>query len=406
MTSNFVIVGGGLAGAKAAEALRANGFEGSITILTKESHLPYERPPLSKGFLMGKDARESVFVHPLEWYAEHSVELKRDSEAVAVDKASRIVTLSDGTTLPYDKLLLATGSFPRKLSIPGAELSGVFYLREIEDSEAIKSAFALSKSVVVIGAGWIGLETAAAARAAGLDVTILESASLPLVGIVGEQVGQVFADVQRKNGVDLRLNVIVDEIVGIDGRVTGVRLGDGSLIPADMVIVGVGITPAVALAESAGLEVDNGIVVDEHLRTSDPDIYAAGDVANAFNPRIGSHIRVEHWANALNMPAVAVKGMMGQDAVYDRLPYFYSDQYDLGLEYVGYTAPGDFDEVVIRGDLNAGAFIAFWLREGKVQAGMNANIWDVVDPIRELIHRGTPVDSVALGDENVELGSL
>ncbi|MDP2288224.1 MAG: FAD-dependent oxidoreductase [Actinomycetota bacterium] len=406
MTSNFVIVGGGLAGAKAAEALRANGFEGSITIVTKESHLPYERPPLSKGFLMGKDARESVFVHPLEWYAEHSVELKRDSEAVAVDKASRIVTMSDGTTLPYDKLLLATGSFPRKLSIPGAELSGVFYLREIEDSEAIKSAFALSKSVVVIGAGWIGLETAAAARAAGLDVTILESASLPLVGIVGEQVGQVFADVQRKNGVDLRLNVIVDEIVGIDGRVTGVRLGDGSLIAADMVIVGVGITPAVALAESAGLEVDNGIVVDEHLRTSDPDIYAAGDVANAFNPRIGSHIRVEHWANALNMPAVAVKGMMGQVAVYDRLPYFYSDQYDLGLEYVGYTAPGDFDEVVIRGDLNAGAFIAFWLREGKVQAGMNANIWDVVDPIRELIHRGTPVDSVALGDENVELGSL
>lgn len=406
MTANFVIVGGGLAGAKAAEALRSNGFDGSITLVAKESHLPYERPPLSKGYLMGKDPRESVFVHPLDWYAENAVDLRRESEAVALDASSHTVTLSDGSTLPYDKLLIATGSIPRKLSIPGADFDGVFYLREIDDSEAIKSAFALAKSVAVIGAGWIGLETAAAARAAGLDVTILEAAALPLVRIVGDQVGQVFADLQRKNGVDLRLEVSVDELLGADGRVTGVRLGDGSLIPADMVIVGVGIAPAVALAETAGLKVDNGILVDEHLRTSDPDIYAAGDVANAFNPSIGSHIRVEHWANALNMPAVAVKGMMGEEASYDRLPYFYSDQYDLGLEYVGYTAPGEFDEVVIRGDLSSGAFIAFWLRGGVIQAGMNANVWDVVDPIRDLILRGTPVDSAALADENVELGSL
>ncbi|MDO8732554.1 MAG: FAD-dependent oxidoreductase [Actinomycetota bacterium] len=406
MTSNFVIVGGGLAGAKAAEALRASGFDGGITILSKESHLPYERPPLSKGYLMGRDSRESVFVHPMEWYAENEVELKRESEVVGVDAQAHIVTLSDGSTQLYDKLLIATGSIPRKLSIPGADLAGVFYLREIDDSEAIKSAFSLSKSVIVIGAGWIGLETAAAARAAGLDVTILEAASLPLVRILGEQVAQVFADLHRKNGVDLRLEVSVDEILGRQGRVTGVRLGDGSEISADMVIVGVGILPDTALAESAGLDTDNGILVDEHLRTSDADIFAAGDVANAFNPRIGSHIRVEHWANALNMPAVAALGMMGQEASYDRLPYFYSDQYDLGLEYVGYTAPGEFDEVVIRGDLDSGAFIAFWLREGRIQAGMNVNIWDVVDPIRELIQRGTPVDSAALSDEQVELDSL
>lgn len=406
MTSNFVIVGGGLAGAKAAEALRDNGFDGTITILTKESHIPYERPPLSKGFLMGKDSRESVFVHPLDWYADNAVELRRESEVVSVDAAAHLVTLSDGSTQPYDKLLITTGSVPRKLTIPGAELLGVLYLREIDDSEAIKSAFALSTSVVVIGAGWIGLETAAAARAANLDVTILEAASLPLVKILGDQVAQVFADLQRKNGVDLRLEVSVEEIVGSDGRVSGVRLGDGSVIAADMVIVGVGIAPAVALAETAGLTVDNGIVVDEHLQTSDPDIYAAGDVANAFNPRLGTYIRVEHWANALNMPSVAAKCMMGQDAVYDRLPYFYSDQFDLGMEYVGYTAPGEFDEVIIRGDLTSGAFIAFWLREGRVQAGMNVNIWDVVDPIRELIQRGTPVDRAALGDESVELSSL
>ena len=406
MTSNFVIVGGGLAGAKAAEALRADGFQGAITIVSKEAHFPYERPPLSKGYLMGKDARESVFVHSPEWYDENSVEVKRESEAVALDPGNHLVTLADGSLIAYDKLLIATGSIPRRLDVPGADLSGVYYLREIDDSEAIKSAFALPKSLVVIGAGWIGLETAAAARAAGLNVTILEAASLPLVRIVGEQVGQVFADLQRKNGVDLRLEVSVEAIEGADGRVTGVRLGDGSTIAADMVIVGVGIAPAVALAQSGGLTVDNGIVVDQHLCTSDPDIYAAGDVANAFNPRIGSHIRVEHWANALNMPPVAAKSMMGLEAVYDRLPYFYSDQYDLGLEYVGYVAPGEFDEVVIRGDLDSGAFIAFWLRDGKVQAGMNANIWDVVDPIRELIHRGAAVDSAALADENVELGAL
>ncbi len=406
MTSNFVVVGGGLAGAKAAEALRANGFDGTITILCKESNLPYERPPLSKGFLMGKDSRESVFVHTAEWYAENAIDVRLDSEVVSADSESHALTLRNGSQVSYDKLLIATGSLPRKLSVPGAELAGVFYLRAIEDSEAIRAAFEKSTNVAIIGAGWIGLETAAAARAAGLNVTVLEAASLPLVRILGEQVSQVFADVQRANGVDLRLEVSVDELLGTAGKVTGVRLADGSVIPADMVIVGVGITPDVSLAESAGLDIDNGILVDEHLRTSNADIFAAGDVANAFNPRIGTHIRVEHWANALNMPAVAAQGMMGNEATYDRLPYFYSDQFDLGLEYVGYTAPGEFDEVVIRGDLNSGAFIAFWLRDGRIQAGMNVNVWDVVDPIRELIHRGTPVDTVGLSNESVELGSL
>ena len=406
MTSNFVIVGGGLAGAKAAEALRANGFEGAITILSRESHLPYERPPLSKGYLMGKDSRESVFVHPADWYTDNAIDVRLDSEVVGIDSSARRLTLSDGATQAYDKLLLATGSIPRRLSIPGGELDGVFYLRDIDDSEAIKSAFAESKSVAIIGAGWIGLETAAAARAAGLEVSLLEAASLPLVRILGDQVAQVFADLQRKNGVDLRLDVSIEEILGDGGRVTGVRLADGSQVAADMVIVGVGIAPEIALAESAGLDIDNGILVDEHLRTSNEDIFAAGDVANAFNSRIGSHIRVEHWANALNMPPVAALGMMGLEAVYDRLPYFYSDQYDLGLEYVGYTGPGEFDEVVIRGDLSSGAFIAFWLREGRIQAGMNVNVWDVVEPIRDLIQRGTPVDINALSDESVALASL
>jgi len=406
MTSNFVIVGGGLAGAKAAEALRLQGFGGAITLLCKESHLPYERPPLSKGFLQGKDPLDSVFVHPREWYAEQSIDVREGTEVVAVDAASHEVRLADGSALAYDRLLLATGSVPRRLSVPGAELSGVHYLRAIEDSEAIKAGFAQAESVVVIGAGWIGLETAAAARAAGLRVTILEAASLPLVRVLGDVVGEFFADLHRAHGVDLRLEVGVAELLGADGAISGVRLQDGTEIPADMVIVGVGISPDIALAESAGLTIDNGILVDEHLRSSDPDIFAAGDVANAFNPRLGTHIRVEHWANALNMPAVAAAGMLGEEASYDRLPYFYSDQYDLGMEYVGYAEPGDFDEVVIRGELGIEGFIAFWLREGRILAAMNANVWDVVDPIRELIHRGEPVDSGALSDVSVTLGSL
>lgn len=406
MTSNFVIVGGGLAGAKAAEALRLQGFDGAITLLCKESHLPYERPPLSKGFLQGKDPLDSVFVHPREWYAEQRVDVREGAEAVAVDAAAHEVRLADGSTLAYDRLLLATGSVPRRLTVPGAQLAGVHYLRAIEDSEAIKAGFTRAQSVAVIGAGWIGLETAAAARAAGLRVTVLEAASLPLVRVLGDVVGQFFADLHRAHGVDLRLEVGVAELLGVDGAVRGVRLQDGTEIPADMVIVGVGISPDVALAESAGLTIDDGILVDEHLRSSDPDIFAAGDVANAFNPRLGRHIRVEHWANALNMPAVAAAGMLGEDASYDRLPYFYSDQYDLGMEYVGYAGPDDFDEVVIRGKLDIEGFIAFWLREGRILAAMNANVWDVVDPIRELIHRGEPVDSGALSDVNVELGSL
>ncbi|HEY7856970.1 MAG TPA: FAD-dependent oxidoreductase [Candidatus Nanopelagicales bacterium] len=403
---SFVIVGASLAGAKAAEALRENAFTGSITLIGDETDRPYERPPLSKDYLQGKAERDSVFVHPEGWYAEHDVDLRLGASVTAIDPAAHQVTLADGQTVPYDKLLLATGSSPRILQVPGSDLAGIHYLRRLADSDKIREAFAQGGRVVVIGAGWIGLETAAAARAAGLEVTVLEMGALPLLNVLGPELAQVFADLHSRNGVDLRFGVNVAQIVAAGGKATGVLLGDGTTVPADIVLVGVGITPNVALAEQAGLEVRNGIAVDAGLRTSDPDIFAAGDVANARHPRLGTSIRVEHWANALNQPAIAAKSMLGQDVVYDRTPYFYSDQYDLGMEYTGYVERGGYDRVVVRGDLDTLEFIAFWVRDGRVLAGMNVNVWDVTDQIKALVESGRVVDLDKLADPAVPLDSL
>ena len=398
----LVIVGASLAGAKAAEALRLADFGGRITLIGDELHRPYERPPLSKGFLQGSADRDTVFVHPPQWYAEHEVDLRLGTEAIALDRSGREVHLAGGDRIGYDKVLLATGSTPRRLAVPGAELGGVHYLRRLDDSERLRAAFGSASSVAVVGAGWIGLEVAAAARLAGLDVTVLEYAELPLLRVLGPDVAQVFADLHRRNGVDLRTGVSVTEVVG-DGRVTGVRLTDGTLVDADLVVVGVGIAPNDDLARSAGLEVDNGVVVDAYLRTADPDIFAAGDVANAFHPVLGRHVRVEHWANALNQGPAAARSMLGVDAVYDRLPYFFTDQYDLGMEYTGYVEPDGYDQVVFRGDPAGGEFIAFWLDRGKVRAGMNVNVWDVTDAIKRLILSGEEVSVAALTDPDTPL---
>ncbi|MFJ4184514.1 NAD(P)/FAD-dependent oxidoreductase [Kitasatospora sp. NPDC089509] len=400
----IVIVGASLGGAKAAEALRGAGYRGGIVLIGEEHELPYERPPLSKGYLLGKEAREKIYVHPPQWYAENDVTLRLGTAVTAIDPARHTVTLADDGEVAYHKLLLTTGSVPRRLPVPGADQDGVHYLRRVEDSERIKAALRPGARIAVVGAGWIGLEVAAAARTAGAEVTVLESLELPLLRVLGPEVAQVFADLHRAHGVDLRLGVRVTELTGTDGTVTGVRLGDGSEVPADAVVVGIGISPATALAEAAGLDVDNGVRTDQHLRTSDPDVYAAGDVASAFHPLLDRHIRVEHWANALNQPQTAARAMLGQpDAVYDRVPYFFSDQYDAGLEYVGYVEPGGYDRVVFRGDVAGREFIAFWLSGGRVLAGMNVNVWDVVDPIRELVRSGREVDVAALADPKVPL---
>ncbi|MCX4430166.1 NAD(P)/FAD-dependent oxidoreductase [Streptomyces mirabilis] len=408
MTDNsaYVIVGASLAGAKAAQALREEGFDGSLILIGDESERPYERPPLSKGYLMGKDAREQIYVHPPQWYAEHDVELRLGTAVTALDPAPHEVTLADGSRLGYAELLLATGSSPRRLPVPGAGLDGVLYLRTVEDSDRIKDAFSSASRVAVVGAGWIGLESAAAARAAGVEVTVLERAELPLLRVLGREVAQVFADLHRDHGVDLRFGVQVTELTGSAGTVDGVLLSDGTRINADAVIVGIGIMPNTGLAQAAGLQVDNGILTDERLRTSVPGIYAAGDVANAFHPLLDRRIRVEHWANALHQPQTAARAMLGREAAYDRVPYFFSDQYDLGMEYAGYTEPGGYDQVVFRGDAGAREFIAFWLARGRVLAGMNVNIWDVTEPIQALVRSGQQVDTSKLADPQVPIESL
>jgi 3-phenylpropionate/trans-cinnamate dioxygenase ferredoxin reductase component len=325
------------------------------------------------------------------------------TRSTSLDPALRTVTTATGVQLGYDKLLLTTGSTPRRLNVPGTDLDAVHYLRSVDDSERIKAGFAQAHRVAIIGAGWIGLETAAAARNAGLDVTLLEHAELPLLRVLGPEAAPIFADLHRDHGVDLRSHVAVAELTGKDGALTGVILSDGSRIDADMVLVGVGITPNTQLAAEAGLEINNGILVDEHLRTSDVNIFAAGDVANAYNPRLDRHIRVEHWANARRQGATAGKAMLGQDAVDARPSYFFSDQYDLSMEYTGDIGPSGYDQVIFRRYPDPRQLIVFWLSEQRVQAGMNINIWDVADDIERLIESARPVNTDDLADPGIPL---
>ena len=399
----FIIVGGGLAGALAAETLREEGFDGRITLLCEEPHRPYERPPLSKDYLHGKAARDSIFAHPEPWYADHAVELRLGTAVTSLDPALRTVTTATGEQLGYDKLLLTTGSTPRRLKVPGADLDGVHYLRSVDDSERIKAGFDQAHRVAIIGAGWIGLETAAAARNAGVDVTLLERSELPLLHVLGPETAPIFADLHRDHGVDLRSQVAVAELSGRNGAVTGVILSDGSRIEADMVLVGVGITPNTQLAAHANLDVDNGILVDERLRSSDVNIFAAGDVANAYNPRLGRHLRVEHWANARRQGAVAGKTMLGQDAIDARPSYFFTDQYDLSMEYTGDIGPSGYDRVIFRRHADPRELIVFWLHKQRVHAGMNVNIWDVADDIERLIESARPVNTDDLADPGIPL---
>ncbi|MFX1757082.1 NAD(P)/FAD-dependent oxidoreductase [Rhodococcus sp. As11] len=405
----FLIVGAGLAGARLAEELRARDFPGRILLIGAEEHLPYERPPLSKDYFAGRKQLADFTVHDGDWYRDHRVELLLGTKVTAIDPAAHTVTLPDGSTLRYDKLALATGSTPRTVPIPGADAERVYVMRTVEDSDALLAAIHGETDhagwLAVIGAGWIGMEIAANARGRGAGVVVAESAKQPLLGALGEEMGAVFADLHRAHGVDLRTSTSVREIVAYDGRASGIRFGDDSVVPADAVLVAVGARPNIDLARDAGLAVDDGVLVDASLRTSDPDIVAVGDIASVDHPLLRNRVRVEHWANALNQPAVAAATMLGRAAAYDRLPYFFTDQYDLGMEYVG-LAPPDA-RVVTRGDVTGLHFLAFWLDdEHRVQAGMNVNIWDAGDDIRALITSGRPVDADRLADTTVPLSDV
>lgn len=405
----FVIIGASLAGAKAAETLRAEGFDGRIVLVGEEIERPYERPPLSKGYMLGKDSRDKAFVHDESWYAEHDVELMLGRRATNLDAGARTVTLDGVAQLAYDKLLLATGSRVRTLSVPGAELSDVRYLRTFDEADVLLERLRAGGQVLVVGAGWIGLEVAAAAREHGCSVTVVETDSLPLRRVIGDEVATVFRDLHVAHGVDFRFGAGVREFGTVGGRLTHAVLDDGTEVPADLVVAGVGIRPATELAEAAGLAVDNGVVTDAALRTANPDVYACGDVASFEHPLIGERIRVEHWSNALNGGPAAARSMLGQPVSYDRVPYFFTDQYDLGMEYAGWAPQGSYDSVVFRGDVAAREFLAFWVKGGRVLAGMNVNIWDVQDDIQALVKAGfagQAVDPSRLADDSVPLPDL
>ena len=408
MTAQYVIVGGGLAGAKAAETLRAEGFDGRVVLVGDEPDRPYERPPLSKGQLLGTAARDDAFVHSGQWYADNDVDLRTGCRITSIDRAARTVTGADGQAIAYDALLLATGSSPRRLDVPGADLDGVLYLRTLPDADRLVAALTTATRVVVIGAGWIGLEVAAAARSRGAAVTVVETLALPLQRVLGDELARVFLQLHRDRGVTFHCGASVAKLRG-GTAVQAVVLADGTELPADVVVVGVGIQPNVELAVAAGLATGNGITVDAGLRTSDPHIFAAGDVANARHPLLGQSLRVEHWANALNGGTAAGHAMLGERVVYDRLPYFFSDQYDLGMEYSGYAAPGGYERVVFRGDPTTYEFLAFWVDDDRVLAGLSANIWDVQDGVQDLVragYAGRAVDLAKLADPDVPLADL
>ncbi|MCX4832731.1 FAD-dependent oxidoreductase [Streptomyces sp. NBC_00006] len=411
----FVIVGGGLAGAKTAETLRSEGFTGRVILIGDERDHPYERPPLSKGYLQGKEERDSVFVHEPAWYASNDIELHLGQTVTTIDRAEKTVRLGEGTVVRYDKLLLATGAEPRRLDIPGTHLAGVHHLRRLAHAERLKGVLASlgrdNGHLVIAGAGWIGLEVAAAAREYGAEVTIVEPEATPLHSVLGPEVGQIFAELHGDHGVRFHFGARLTEITGQDGMVLAALTDDGEEHPAHDVLAAIGAAPRTGLAEAAGLELADrahggGIAVDATLRTSDPDIYAAGDVAAVRHPLFDDRLRVEHWANALNGGPAAARAMLGKDVSYDRVPYFFSDQYDLGLEYSGWAPPGSYDQVVLRGDAGKREFIAFWLKDGQVLAGMNVNVWDVTEQIQRLIRSGARPGVERLSDPSVPLGDL
>lgn len=409
--AHFVIIGGGLAAGSAAKTLRESGFDGGVTVVAAEPHAPYQRPPLSKGYLLGEEGTDAVILEPAEWYADHDIDLRTGTSVTGLDPAARTVSLDDGSTLSYDAVLLTMGAGPRMLPIEGNDLDGVVTLRTLDDSDGLAAQLKDGgKRLVIIGAGWIGMEAAATARQLGNEVTVLERDPVPLAAALGPELGEVFKKLHLEHGVDLRTSVGVDRIVG-NGHVTGVVV-EGETVPADLVLIGVGAAPNTALAEAAGLDMGNGILTDSGFHTSAPDVFAAGDVANVYHPVVQRHLRSEHWDNAQRTGAAAARSMLGERVSYREIPYFYTDQYDLGMELSGYPPLMSEAEVVIRGDKDGREFIAFWVDRdedagtGRVVGGMNVNVWDVNEHVQALIRSGEAVDLAALRDPAVPLDSL
>ncbi|WP_295128176.1 NAD(P)/FAD-dependent oxidoreductase [uncultured Leifsonia sp.] len=401
------IIGASLAGATAATTLREAGYDGTIRLFGAESNLPYIRPPLSKGYLAGTEERASLYVHDEAWYRDYDIDLHLGTRIARLDPTAGTVTGSDGAAHRFDRALLATGSTPRRLPIRGTDFEGVLSLRTLDDSDRLREIIAGGgREVVLIGSGWIGMEVAASARALGNAVTILERDPVPLAAALGDELGAYFADVHAAHGVRIRTRIEVDSIAGEGGHATGVGLADYEVVPADVVIVGVGAVPVIDLAEHAGLAVGNGVLTDSSLRTSAPNVWAAGDIAFAVHPLIGARLRSEHWANAIDGGTTAARALLGERIEHDAVPYFFTDQFDIGMEYAGFGPLTSGAEVVYRGDPSSGSFVAFWLRDDRVVAGMNVNVWDVNDDIKTLVASRARVARASLRDPDVPLLDL
>ncbi len=399
----FVIVGASLAGGRAAETLRQEGFDGRIILIGAEPERPYERPPLSKEVMRGEAPDDKVYLRPPEFYAEQDIELRLGAPAERLDPRERSIVLSSNEYLRYDRLLITTGAKVRRLDVPGGDLPGVYYLRTIADTRAIRDAARSASRAVVIGAGFIGAEVAASFRVMGLDVAVLEVLPVPLQRVLGEDVGRLYAQIHREHGVDLRLGEGIAEFRGA-GRVEEVVTSSGRRIACDLAVVGVGVQPEVDWLHGSGVEVQNGVVVDELCATNLPGVYAAGDVANWWHPLLGERLRVEHWENAQNQGIAAAKSMLGKGEPYAPVPYFWSDQYDLTLQYVGH-ATGQ-DEVIFRGPRDPHHLLAFYLRDGRLRAAIGVNRPRDITAARRLIRSGGEVTREQLADEQVDLRKL
>jgi 3-phenylpropionate/trans-cinnamate dioxygenase ferredoxin reductase component len=400
----FVIVGGGLAGGSAAATLRADGFDGRVVLVGSEPEEPYIRPPLSKEYLRGEVEESALRVNEPALYRDQEIKLRLGVPVAAIEPGAKEIVLGSGERIAYDAALLATGAEPSRLTVPGAQLDGVHYLRTHPDSDALRAGLKGAARVVVIGAGWIGCEVAASARQLGAEVSLVATTHLLLEKALGERLGGFYRDVHLEHGVDLRLENAVTRIEGA-GSAERVVLADGETIDCDLVVAGIGVTPRIELARAAGIEVGDGVLVDGQLQTGAPGIFAAGDIANFAHPLYGNRrMRVEHWANAGDQGPFAARAMLGSSDVWQRVPYFYSDQYDVGMEFAGDLETSD--RLVVRGDMEAREFIAFWLAGDRLVAGMNVNVWDVSESIQTLISKGSHVEDAQLTDADISLESL
>ena len=396
----FVIVGAGLAGAKAAGTLRTEGFEGRIVMFGVEATPPYSRPGLSKGYLRGERDFASMLVHDEHFYPENEIDLRLSTRVTRLVPGTSEIQLESGEWIRYDGLILATGARPRNPNVPGSDLHGIHHLRTIEDSNQLRGALGAASRIVVVGAGWIGSEVAASARRLGVDVVLLDPRSNPLEKVLGSEVAPVFRRLHERHGVEFHANSRVHSFVG-DDHVEAVRTTAGVVVPADLVLMGIGVRPRSELAGAAGLLLQDGVAVDEMLQTSAPRIFAAGDVASAWHPLFQRRIRVEHWANAKEQGPVAARNLLGKAVPFDRIPWFLSDQYDFAIDYTGYATR--WDEVVFRGDPASGKFVTFWILDGRVEAGMSTNVPGMHEPIEALVRSRQRVEVEALQDEDVPL---